>query len=203
MRVMLSWSGGRSKHVAQSLAHFIDQVLRVRTWVSSRDLRPGVLWSQAVLRALQDARVGIVCLTPENLLAPWIHFEAGVLLSTTQQMRHAGARRNSPQAVVCTYLFDAQPEALQDPLRMFQATLAEEADTRKLIEAINGLLPPSKRVAPKDLEESFSAFWPKLATALHRIRTQPAERGSDPAIQTIRESKVEMRKRLAASAGGR
>ncbi len=203
MRVMLSWSGGRSKEVAQGLADLIKQVLGVQTWVSSTDLRPGVVWPEELLRVLQDARVGIVCLTPENLLSSWIHFEAGVLLGTTQQMRRTKSRNKAPQPVVCTYLFEVKPDALHDPLALFQATLAEEKDTKKLIEAINALLPPSRRVQDKYLDKSFAAFWPGLAAELDRIRALPAQTGADDILSEIRIARAEARKKFAASAGGR
>ena len=80
--------------------------------------------------ALEGMRVGITCLTPENLEAPWLLFEAGAL-----------SKSISDATRLCTYLIGGlQSRDIAPPLSMFQATKADKEDTRKLIHTLNKAL---------------------------------------------------------------
>lgn len=88
MKVFLSWSGERSKAVAELLNDWLCCVIQAaRPWVSTRDLDRGSLWFGEINEQLKDTSIGIICLTQENRVRPWILFEAGALakgLSTSQ-----------------------------------------------------------------------------------------------------------------------
>jgi len=161
MKVFLCWSGDRSKAVAEALGHWIGQVIQaVEPWVST-ETDKGARWRQEVGDHLEDARVGIVCLTPENLDATWIHFEAGALSKTKD-------------AKVCTFLLGMQPTDVKEPLAQFQATKAEEADIRALIQNINKYVAKDgERALPeKDVDEIFAVHWPRLKDKLDAIFKQ-------------------------------
>lgn len=86
MLVFLSWSGDRSKAVAEALAAWLGQVVQaVEPWLS-RDIAKGTRWGSEVADRLEKSRVGIVCLTPENLDAPWILFELELFQRPTTPM---------------------------------------------------------------------------------------------------------------------
>ena len=80
MKVFISWSGQLSKNIAILLSTWIEDVLQgVQTWISTDDIEKGSQWFGELNDQLNDIGVGILCLTPENLTAPWILFEAGSL----------------------------------------------------------------------------------------------------------------------------
>ena len=83
MRVFISWSGTKSRLLAEALRDWIPYVLpSAEPWMSATDIVPGARWSIEIASQLDTANVGIICLTPENIDAPWIMFEAGALSKT-------------------------------------------------------------------------------------------------------------------------
>lgn len=81
MKVFLSWSGERSKQVANLLSSWLCCVIQAtRPWISSKDIDRGSLWFSEINDQLKDTSVGIICLTKENKDRPWILFEAGLWL---------------------------------------------------------------------------------------------------------------------------
>jgi hypothetical protein len=115
MKVFLSWSGERSKAVASALRDWLGLVLHyVTPWMSQHDIAAGERWSSEVAKELESCNFGIVCVTRDNLLAPWLLFEAGAL---SKQIA-AGA--------VVPYLLDADfSDLLKSPLGLFQGKKAE------------------------------------------------------------------------------
>ncbi len=86
MKVFISWSGERSKAVAQAWHDWLPNVIQaVEPWMSETDIAKGARWGMDMARELDETRVGIICLTPENLNAPWILFEAGALSKTLEE----------------------------------------------------------------------------------------------------------------------
>ena len=86
--IFLSWSGPRSKSTAQALKEWLPNVLQAaEPWMSATDIDKGTRWREEVSAALDTMKAGIICLTPENLTAQWLLFEAGV----------AGPRRTANQ----------------------------------------------------------------------------------------------------------
>jgi hypothetical protein len=45
----------------------------------SEQLEKGIEWFTEIVKELEKARAGILCLPPENLQSSWLHFEAGAL----------------------------------------------------------------------------------------------------------------------------
>jgi hypothetical protein len=155
MKVFLSWSGDRSLAIAKALHEWMPNALQaVRPWMSKVDIDKGVQWSQQISAELQEARVGVMCLTPENLHAEWLHFEAGALSKALDR------------SFVCTYLYDVQPTDLEWPLAMFQATRADKEETKSLLHTINRALGenrlPDERLAlglPPGLRQSVKTLF--------------------------------------------
>ena len=80
MKVFLSWSGLRSKAIANALRDWIPDVFQqAEVWMSEHDIEAGARWSNELNNILEESNFGIICLTPENQYAPWITFEAGAL----------------------------------------------------------------------------------------------------------------------------
>jgi hypothetical protein len=112
---------------------------------------------------LEKADIGIICLTSENLGAPWILFESGALSKSIDRAR------------VCTYLFDVTSTDVQFPLAMFQNTIANKNQTRDLLSTINNAL-REKRLSETALTEAFDVWWGKLEAQFDEIRKTPSEK---------------------------
>jgi hypothetical protein len=78
--VFISWSGHRSEWVAKAMRNWLPLVLQsAKPWMSEADIDKGSRGLVEVSSKLVGMKVGIVCLTPENLNEPWILYEAGAL----------------------------------------------------------------------------------------------------------------------------
>jgi len=163
--VFISWSGDRSEKVAEALHKWIPQFIQsVKPWMSKPDMTKGVRWGLELGERLEQTSVGIICLTPDNLGAPWIVFEAGAI---SKEMRDSRA---------CTYLFDLDHTDVEGPLAQFHHTKAEKEDTKKLLYTINealGAPEGSLLVAKEILNVAFETFWPELEKALKNVPPQP------------------------------
>jgi len=76
-KIFLCWSKSRSKKIAEAWGRLLPAIIANVNPVLSVEFRKGEKWSEQLREGLDDARTGIVFLTPENVDAPWIHFEAG------------------------------------------------------------------------------------------------------------------------------
>src|SRR4051812_36495571 len=111
MKIFISWSGERSKAIAEALHEWLPDVIQaIEPWMSANDIEKGARWRSGLATELEQTSVSVICLTPENLESPWIHFEAGAL-SKQQQNTY-----------VCTFLFGLEPIDVREPLAQFQAT---------------------------------------------------------------------------------
>lgn len=187
--VFISWSGPRSKHVAEALRAWLPMVLHVaKPWMSKSDIDKGSRGLLELAKALEQTKVGVVCLTPENLSAKWILFESGALSKTLDR----GTR-------LCTFLLGGlRPENVEQPLGEFQATMAEKEETRKLIQDVGKTL-DSPVVGPT-LDGVFEALWPTLE---EKLASMPKEPSSTPPKRSLEDMVAEILKltRLSAREG--
>ena len=60
MKVFLSWSGIRSKLMADALRDWLPLVIQaVEPWLSESDIEKGVRWGPDISDRLEESRVGI------------------------------------------------------------------------------------------------------------------------------------------------
>jgi hypothetical protein len=167
--VFISWSGKRSLSVAQKLREWLPTVVQAaRPWMSDTDIEKGTRGLNEIAKALTGIKVGIVCLTSENLNEPWLLFEAGALSKTI----------TDDKTRLCTYLLgDLNSHEIKQPLGMFQHTTAKKDETRKLVHTINKAVsdPP---VMLEHLDKAFDALWPELNDTIKAI---PATASGDVA----------------------
>ena len=80
MKIVISWSGERSKAIAEIFRLWLPCCLQyIEPWMSDSDIPKGKRWALELAGQLAGANFGLVCLTPENLYSPWVNFEAGAL----------------------------------------------------------------------------------------------------------------------------
>ncbi|ATP50504.1 toll-Interleukin receptor [Pseudomonas putida] len=152
MKIFISWSGNRSKAVAEVLSDWIKCVLQAsEPWISTRHIDRGSLWFTEINEKLRDISVGIVCLTQENKDRPWILFESGALAKGLSSNR------------VCTFLVDLQPGDLTDPLAQFNHTMPGKSGVWELVRTLNSCL-VEKSLDERVLEKAFEVYWPIFET---------------------------------------
>lgn len=152
MKVFISWSGSRSRAIADVLRKWLPSVLQaVRPYFSPDDVAKGSRWSSEIAKELEASRIGLMVITPENQEAPWLLFEAGALA------------KNLERAKVCPLLFgDMEPTDVKGPLVQFQAAKFGEDEMKRVLKMINAELGDAA-LAPDVLESVFEMWWQKLA----------------------------------------
>lgn len=175
MKVFISWSGDQSRAVAEALRNWLpDVVAHFEPWMSSEDLEKGARWTMDLATELEGTEVGIVCLTRDNLHAPWILYEAGALAKTVARSR------------VCTYLHGLSPGDVVGPLVQFQATEATRPDTYRMLHTLNEQL-GAKRTGETTLNRRFDHWWPELERALEAASSLPPSAPVRPDRQVLEE----------------
>lgn len=155
LRVFISWSGARSKSLAQSLHGWLPLVLHfVEPWLSDADIEAGDRWADAVASELEASNFGIICVTRESVTAPWLLFEAGALAKSL-----AGS--------VVPLLLDIDFGEVTGPLAQFQAKKVEKAGVFEVVRAINSGAPVP--VSDARLTALFGALWPEFEKLVNAI----------------------------------
>ena len=165
MKIFISWSGNRSKAVAEVMSDWIKCVLQAsEPWISTRHIERGSLWFSEINEKLRDVSIGIVCLTQENKNKPWILFEAGALAKGL-----SGSR-------VCTFLVDLEPAELTDPLAQFNHTQPNESSIWELVRTLNSCL-AEKALEERVLEKIFDVYWPQFSVEFEKalLDNEPQE----------------------------
>ncbi|VEJ21025.1 TIR domain-containing protein [Neisseria animaloris] len=158
MKVFLSWSGERSKQVANLLSSWLCCVIQAtRPWISSKDIDRGSLWFSEINDQLKDTSVGIICLTQENKNRPWILFEAGALAKGLSTSR------------VCTLLIDLESTDIEDPLAQFNHTFPVKDNMLELVKTLNSSL-GNNSLDYRVLEQVFETYWPQFENEFQRIK---------------------------------
>lgn len=164
MKIFISWSGPRSKAVAEALRDWLPDIIQAcEPWISSEDIDPGARWSSDLAKQLEQTQFGIICLTPDNLGAAWIHFEAGAV-----------SKKLDDKTRLCPYLLGLEPTDIEGPLVQFQAIKAERTDTKKLVQTINRTL-DSKSLPDERINRAFDLHWPHLEERLKEILASAPE----------------------------
>ena len=172
MEVFISWSGKRSERVAEALRDWLPSVIQsIIPFMSASDIEKGSRWSGDLATHLEAAQFGLICLTQDNLQAPWLLFEAGALSKSLENSR------------VVPYLYGISQTQLEGPLAQFQAAAADKNSTLDVLKSINGALEENGLDAAR-LESAFETWWPQLKEALESI---PEATEEAPPFRTDRE----------------
>ena len=109
MKVFICWSGSTSKRLAEIFRDWIPAVIQaIKPYFSPEDIEKGARWLPEISRELEESVAGIICLTRDNLEAPWIMFEAGALSKSVKRAR------------IIPLLFDIEATDIKGPLLQFQ-----------------------------------------------------------------------------------
>lgn len=150
MKIFISWSGDKSKEIASVFKDWIPAVIQAaKPYFSPNDIDKGARWSNEIAKELEESQIGLICLTDDNLLAPWLMFEAGALSKSMDKAR------------VCPMLFGIEPTDLSGPLVQFQATPFSKDEVYKVIKTINSQLGDSA-LSVSVVDSVFEKWWPDL-----------------------------------------
>ena len=183
MKVFISWSGQVSKSIAIIFREWLPAIIQsVTPYMSSEDIDKGARWSSDLAKELEDTNYGIICVTKENCLAPWLHYEAGALSKTINR------------SYVSPFLYNIKPSEIDGPLLQFQSTIFQKEDIYKLLKSINRSCGESA-LDEKRLEKLFELTYPRIESDLKSIVQQsdsqidisPKTNTSNDAIEEILE----------------
>jgi hypothetical protein len=157
MDIFISWSGPRSGALAEALKRWLPKIVNAfKPWLSSADIDRGARWSSEVASKLAASKASIICLTPNNLNAPWILFEAGALSKTLEN------------TFVCPLLVGLEPSDVTGPLAQFQASKVTNDHILSLLKTLNRALGESA-MPEQHIDEAFEVWWPKLAAEIEAL----------------------------------
>lgn len=180
-KVFISWSGALTQKIAEELNGWIPKVLQsVQTYYTPEDIEKGARWSGSIEKELSQSEIGILCLTQDNQVSPWITFEAGAL------------SKNREISKVCPLLFNFDNTELTGPLAIFQTTKFEKMEFKKLISSINSACTDQK-LDDRTFDETFEVWWPHLESKVSQIlseedaTTKPQKREERAILEEILE----------------
>lgn len=156
MKVFISWSGKRSKALANALKEWMPYIVQhSEPWVSDKDISAGERWAQKIAGELESSNFGILCITPENISSEWILFEAGALSKAMQD------------AKVIPLLFGLELSELSGPLSQFQALKVDEQGMLETLKAINDA--SDNKTNENTIDQLVPALWSQLQEKLDAI----------------------------------
>lgn len=176
MKVFISWSGNRGRKIGEAFRTWLPDVIQSIEPFYSPDIEKGQRWSSEIEQNLKESKVGIICVTPESMISPWLMFESGAI-------------SNARLTRVCPLLFQVEPSQLQGPLNQFQATPYNEDEVKKLIRSINDFSEAPLNEA--QLTRTFDRCWPELAKSIEEALAneadaeKPKKRSKDDLIEEI------------------
>jgi hypothetical protein len=162
MKVFLSWSGDASHKVALILREWLPAVIQsIEPYVSSEDIDKGARWSTDIASELADSSYGILCVTKDNLHAPWLTFEAGALSKTMDK------------SFVSPFLFDIKRSEVNGPILQFQSTVFQKDDIKKLLVSLNKA-GTEGQLNDEKLDKALEVWYPDLESNLNELlKKQP------------------------------
>ena len=158
MKVFISWSGSTSLKVAQLLREWLPFIINsIEPYVSSEDIDKGARWSTDIAKELEDSTFGILCVTKDNLEAPWLSFEAGALSKTMEK------------SFVTPFLFDIKRSEVKGPILQFQSTIFDKDDIKKMVKTLNKACGEAG-IPEARLDKSFDVWYPTLEAELNQLK---------------------------------
>lgn len=180
MALFIGWSKTTSKKIAETLCDYIAKVNPyIVPFVSSVNIAPGKIWRDRLSGILRESHYGILCMTKENLQAPWLHYEAGVLSMATSLNNPDGEPRVAP------LLFGVESTSLSNPLSYYQSAPLTKNKFLDLMREANEIciklygkelhtLGSNARMEqaflfPDELKNRVDEYYPKLEEEINKI----------------------------------
>ena len=140
---------------------------QVTSFLSFADIEKGEGWFDRLLNELGKADAALLCLTPENVDSPWMHFESGMV-------------SRMGRGKVFTYFLGTDASQIKDPLKQIQVTLSTESDTEKLGMKLAALA----QVPENETKKALAAGWERLAKVIREVKVP----GMEDVFRALRNS---------------
>lgn len=179
MKVFISWSGELSRKTAEVMNKWLPCLLQtIQVFYSPEDIEKGESWQQRIASELSDCKYGLVCLTSENIAAPWVNFEAGAIAKAFD-------------AHVATIMVNINPSDIKGPLSSFQTTKLEQQDFLHLIQDINKY--SDSPIDEARLRTTFDGLWLNIQNELKEIKefAVPSTKNSKRANEKTNSEAIE------------
>ena len=155
MKIFISWSGSTSKKVAETLKKWLPCFIQsIEVFFSPEDIEKGDNWEYKISGELSNCKFGIICLTPDNVSAPWINFEAGAIAESLDSR-------------VATLMININPSDIKGPLSRYQATKIDHDDFYQLVKNINDA--SENHINEDILKNTFDSLWEKMLEEINAI----------------------------------
>jgi len=164
MNIFFSYSGARSKEVAEAFAAFVQFIFRdINALGINTDIAKGDSWRNLLQDSASQAELAIVFVTSENIEKPWLNYEMGFLI---EKLKY-----------VIPLLVDLKPSDLKGPLSQFQACTVSKDEIYKLVKQIHKL-GYKKKIETSLLNELFNKHWPVFLEKIKRLN-KPTKTSSE------------------------
>lgn len=158
MHVFLSWSGSRSRELAEIFRKWLPNVIQsAKPFFSERDIGLGLPWREEISEKLKLCKVGMFLITSDNINSPWLIFEAGAM---------------SAERKVCSIFFDHELSEVSGPLEQFQASHFSKDGILRILERINDSL-GTEPIERHILLAAFERNWQDLESAVQGVLDAP------------------------------
>lgn len=204
VEIFVSWSGAKSKEIAELLKIWLHNVLQsLKVWVSTENIDTGAMWFAQICEQIKKVNNSIIVVTKENKDNPWIMFEAGALCRGDDNNR------------VNVLLVDVEPEDIRQPLASFNMVKADKDGMKKMMRDINKRATAEHPNSDQNLEDVdlctsfekwYSEFKEKFAEIMEKY---PADDDLTPktkmehmqeeilaSTRTIEHALIELRKNI-------
>ncbi len=171
VKVFVSWSGDLSKKIAESIKKWLPCIIQAtKVFFSPEDIEKGENWDSKISKELNECKYGIICLTNENVSAPWINFEAGAIAK-------------SLDSHVATLMININPSDIKGPLSRYQATKIEKDDFYQLICNINSQC--EEPIDSEILKTTFDGLWDNMKSEIENIVSSSKKASNNSKKATI------------------
>lgn len=182
-RIFISWSLPSSQRTAAKAYAFFRKLFPTFSFFySSENISTGQRWYDVISDRLDDCNIGVIVVTKENYLRPWIHYEAGALAKVVTKAR------------VMPLLCGVSNRLVADtPLSAFQAADLGKAGIRRIADSIREITGYEQDEA--DFSEHFESLWERYGEALGTVESEE-EIVSGPVVEEAPTSENETSSRL-------
>jgi hypothetical protein len=152
----------------------------VAPWMSELDIDKGERWNSVIADVLNNSKVGIFCVTPDNVSRPAILFEAGAISKSVTDAR------------TCVLLEGMQSSDLSWPWAQFQATrLHDQKDMFKMLCDLNRWVVEAGEpgLSPEHFQKQLGMWWPQFQAEL---QAKPAEAAAHVPQRSDKDMLVEI-----------
>lgn len=161
MDLFLSWSTERSKKLANIFNKWVTKVIpQLDVYYSPDDIQPGERWSDSIKDGLKGNPMGIFFVVEENIVQPWLNFEAGAI---SNQVGNTN---------VIPLLHDIEPSKITGPLTQFQAISYGKEDLRRLINLVNGNIKDVRKIDQIILNVVFEKWYPDFEKEYDKFKKE-------------------------------